>query len=1093
MKKSLLMRFATLVIAFVSLTFAAYAQVTTSSIIGTIKDAKGALPGASVKATHTPTGTVYAVSVNNDGRFTIGNMRVGGPYIVEVSFVGYKPEKLNDVFLKLGEPYTLNLTLNDNASTLNEVKVVGTNSLLNSNKTGATTSISNREIQVLPTVTRSLNDLTRLTPQANSTSIGGGNYRQNNFTVDGSEFNNNFGIGGNLPANGSPISIDALDQISINITPYDVTQGNVIGSSINAVTRSGTNEFSGSAYTYFRNQYQQGRHVGNFDLTRGELSDKTYGARFGGPIIKNKLFFFFNVEQQKTTRPGQQQVAATTAGTFGNNISRPTAANLDNLRNFLKNTYGYDAGDYQGYSFSADRLNILGRLDWNISDKHKLNIRYSQVESKDPSMVNGTSAAPSSFSTGSGRTNVNSLQFSSANYYQEANFYSLTAELNSTFGSVSNTFRGSYTNQNDPRSSDSAPFPFVDILEAGTPYTSFGYELFTAGNLRDVETYSFTDIIKWSRGKHSFTAGGQFDFNKTTNGFQRYGTSYYRYNSLNDFLTNQLPANYALTYSLAPGYAQAFPTFNYAQYTIFGQDEFQITDNFKLTAGLRFDMPSYPKALAEHPLLNNLTFANGIQISTASLPKTRISISPRLSFNWDVKGDRSLQVRGGSGIFTGKFPFVWIVNQAGDAGLLQITDIWGTGGSRGAVPGVFNPDPNAYRPATQPVAGTVLPNALTIISPDLKMPQTWKTSLAIDAKLPGGIVGTIEGIYNKDINTAYWNNVNLNQPTALAIPGYNDNRLFYPNAAADKYIYKLTNGLPATTGTGALNIYRLENGTQGHYYSITAKLEKQFSNGFAATLAYTNSGAKNLYDGSGDQASSAWQGTQTVNGSNTQELSYASYVVPNRIVASVSYGKEFFKHAKTTLSLFYQGSIDGRFSYVYSSDFNRDGANSDLIYIPNDASEIDFEQQTIGGVVYSNQAQKDLFFRYIEQDKYLSANKGKYAERNGAQFPWRNQVDVKLIQDVFVNVGGKKNTLQFTWDIFNVGNFINKNWGLVKQTNQRAILIPTNNTTIATNGTTKPLFRLATDRGLPITNTFRDLTSISSTYYMQFGFRYIFN
>ncbi|WP_293297873.1 TonB-dependent receptor [Pedobacter sp. UBA4863] len=1103
MKKSLLLKIVTVVFVVVGFVGSVSAQVTTSSMTGTVRDSKGALPGASIKARHTPTGTTYSLITNNDGRYTIGNMRVGGPYTVEISFVGFKTQTISDVFLKLAEPFVLNVTLQDNSSTLAEVKIIGaaTNSIMNSNRNGATTNISNREIQVLPSITRSLNDLTRLTPQANGTSIGGGNYRQNNFTVDGSEFNNNFGIGGNLPANGSPISLDALEQISINVTPYDVTQGNFIGSSMNAVTRSGTNQFSGSVYTYFRNQNQQGRHVGNFDLTRGELDDKTYGARFGGPIIKNKLFFFMNVEQQKTTRPGQQQIAATTAGTFGNNVSRPTVSDLNKLKEFLINNYGYDPGVYQGYSFAAERLNLLGRIDWNINDKHKLNIRYSQVESKDPSMVNNTSAAPSSFSSGAGRTGVNSLQFSSANYYQEANFYSLSGELNSQLGRFTNTLRASYTNQNDPRSSDSDPFPFVDILEGGTPYTSFGYELFTYGNLRDVKTTSIIDNLKWSSGKHNFTAGFQLDFNSTTNGFQRYGTSYYRYNSLNDFLTNQLPANYALTYSLEPGYAQAFPNFKSAQYSVYGQDEIQLTDRFKFAVGLRLDLPTYPKAMKEHPLLANQTFANGMKLSTAELPKANLMFSPRASFNWDVKGDRSVQVRGGSGIFTGKFPFVWIVNQAGDAGLLQVTETWGAGNtSYPTVPGVFNPDPNAYRPATQPAAGTILPSAITVISPDLKMPQTWKTSLAIDAKLPGGVIGTLEGIYNSDINTAFWNNVNLKTPSALNVSGYADNRVIYPNSNSDKYIVKLNNGQPSTTTGGAFNTYRLENGSKGHYYAVTAKLEKQFSNGFAATLAYTKSGAKNLYDGSGDQAGSAWAGTPTVNGSNSQELSYASYVVPNRVVASISYGKEFFKHAKTTLSLFYQGSIDGRFSYVYggsagnlTGDINRDGANADLIYIPKDASEIDFEPQTIGGVVYSNQAQKDLFFRYIEQDAYLSSRKGQYAERNGAQFPWRNQVDVKLLQDIFVNVGGKKNSLQFTWDIFNVGNFINKNWGLVKQTNQRAILNPRNAAALTPGGATKPLFWLATDRGLPITSTFRDLTSISSTYYMQFGFRYTFN
>lgn len=1093
-------KFLLLLITTVFATAAAFAQVTTSSMTGLIKDGKGeTLPGATVVAVHEPSGSSYSTTTNVEGRFAINNMRTGGPYTIKVTYIGYDAKTLTDVILKLGEAFVYNTTLEQGGAVLKEVSINATSnsrSILNGERNGAITNISTREILTMPSITRSINDLTRLTPQSNGQAVGGGNYRQNYVTVDGSDFNNAFGIGGNLPAGGSPISLDALEEISVNITPYDITSSGFVGSALNAVTRSGTNNFSGSAYTYFRTENQQGSSVGPNEILKQKLNDKTYGFRVGGPIIKNKLFFFVNAERQTTERPGQSRVANDgTNGTAGN-VARPTVARLDEIRNFVRNNYGYDVGEYQGYGFEFKRTNIVGRLDWNVSDKHKINVRYSQVESRDPSFVNGTSASPANIPNGSGRNDVNALAFSSANYYQEANFYSLSAEWNGTFGKFSNTLRASRTHQNDPRTTDGPLFPFVDILENGQSYTSFGTELFSYGNLRDVKTYSIVDNLKWTSGKHNFTAGFQLDFSTTKNGFQRYGTSYYRYNSVDDFLNKVPPYAYALTYSLAPGFTQAFPSFKFAQYSVYGQDDYRVSDNFRVTAGIRLDLPSYPEGLGNHPLVTPLSFNGGEKLSTATLPKARIMVSPRIGFNWDVNGDRTVQVRGGSGIFTGRFPFVWIVNQASDAGLLQFTlQRDPINGNPLTTP--FNPDPNFYRPTTPAAAGTSLQSAMTFISPNLKMPQTWKSSLAVDAQLPFGFVGTLEGIYNKDINTAFWRNANLVNPGQLDVTGYNDNRALYPNANADKFINKLTGGQVTPTSTGAYNAYVLDNGSKGYYWSVTAKLDKQFSNGFSASLAYTKSEAKNLYDGNGDQAGTAWQGTQTVNGSNFQELSYANYIAPDRIVASLSYSKEFLKHAKSTFSFFYQGSIDGRFSYTYSADINRDGANADLMYIPANASEITFVPLTIGSganaVTYTPQQQSDMFFRYVEQDPYLRSHKGQYAQRNGASLPWRNQVDFKFLQDIFVNIGGKRNTLQFSFDVFNLGNLLNKNWGVKKLVNTRSLLVPTNVSALGSAANPRPTFQLANDRGLPVSTTYRDDVSLSSTYYMQFGLRYIFN
>jgi len=1137
--------FATLLLLLA--TVGAYAQVTTSSITGLIKDASGEPSiGATVRAVHVPSGTTYGVAANGEGRFTIQNMRIGGPYTVEISFVGANTETRTGIILQLGQPYVLNVTLTSGGTQLNEVTVTATNprSILNSDKTGSITVVDRTAIQRLPSISRSLNDFTRLTPQASGQNIGGASNRSNYFSVDGSDFNNNFGIGGNLPAGGAPISLDAIEEISINITPYDVRQSGFTGAAINAVTRSGSNEFSGSAYGYFRNQSYQGSRVGDQNVTLQDQRFYQYGARIGGPIIKNKLFFFANFENEENRTPGQQRVAATTDAPYnsGNtNIARPTATQLDTYANFLRTRYNYDPGAYQGYSFTAPRTKILGRIDWNISQNHRFNVRYSQVESKSPSFPS-TSRSPfggyvypnatgTGFINGSGnRQNNTALFYQNANYFQEANFYSLAAELNSTFGktgSTTNTLRATYTRQNDPRSSpNSQLFPFVDILQDGSPFTSFGTEPFTYGNLRDVKIYSIKDDFNWVLGRNNFTAGYQGDFSETKNGFQRFGTGYYTFASWSDFENGRNPIDFGITYSLTPGFEQAFPTFKYQQHSVYLQDEIAVSDRLRITPGIRVDLTHYANTLQPLEKVSALTFANGEKIDLSALPGNQLLYSPRLGFNFDVLGNRTLQLRGGTGIFTGRVPYVWIVSQASDAGTLQITQTYGasTGTSSPTVPGPFNPDPTAYRPTTVPAAGSVIPSTTSSLARDFRFPQTWKSSLAVDAKLPGGIVGSVEAIVNREINAAIFRNANLVNPSALngttaAGGAYPDNRLIYPGASAasgttparteasNKYVNPLVNGSAVANGTGGTNVggYNaivLDNASRGYYFSLTGRLDKQFSSNLFGSLAYTYTNSKNLYDGGADQPLSAWQATATVNGSNNLDLSYNGNTVPHRVIGSLSYRKEYIGHLGTTVSLFYEGTSQGRYSYLYSADFNRDGANADLIYVPNNPSEITFTPITTGTganlvTQFTAAQQSDAFFAFIDQDPYLSTRKGQYAERNGAKFPWRNQVDVKILQDIFTNIGGKRNTLQLSLDIFNVGNLINNNWGRVKQLTYNNFLEPQNTANLTTNtpNGTRPTFRLGRDNvtGQLLTTAFRDAVSLSSTYYMQVGLRYIFN
>ncbi|MBA2329473.1 MAG: TonB-dependent receptor [Flavisolibacter sp.] len=1073
-----------------------YAQVTTSSITGTVLGTDGQpLAGATVTAVHLPSATTYTTVANREGLFNIANMRVGGPYRITINFVGLQPYTLEDVNLQLAEPFRLNATLREDVRTLEAVTVTG-GRRRTVDRTGITSNIGVRQINTLPSISRSINDLARLTPQSNGAAVGGGNYRQNYVTVDGSDFNNAFGIGSNLPAGGNPVSLDALEEITISITPFDIRQSNFIGSSLNAVTRSGTNNFSGSVYTYFRNQGQQGNTVKGNDFTKQNFDFKQYGFRVGGPIIPNKLFFFINGETEKTVRPGQQRFAATANAPFGSaeNIARPTTTELDAISDYLAKTYGYETGPYQGYDFEAERKKLLARIDWNISNNHRLNVRYSFNEGKDPFFVSGsTGSTGNTFASGAGRTNINALHFKNSNYFQETNFYSIQAELNSTFGRIGNNFRISKNNQNEPRSTESSEFPFVDILKDGQPFTSFGFEPFSFGNLRDVEIYSLVNNVTSTIGKHNLLGGIQIDYSTTKNGFQPLGASYYRFNSWEDFVTGQKPNDFAYTHSLKEGYEQVFPGFKFMQYSGYVQDEVNFSPKFKLTIGLRADLTTFPdvEEVKTNPLVADLTFANGARINTGELPKPTVMFSPRLGFIYDPYENRSLMVRGGTGIFTGRVPFVWIVGQSGNSGMLQVTRSFnGTANT----PGPFNPDRAAYFPSTVPPAGTVIPSTVTAFAEDFTMPQTWKTSLGLDVRLPAGFLGTLVGIFNKDINVTYSRNLNLVNPVPLNIAGYPDNRLIYPSSINQKFLNPLTNqGQTSPTGTSQFNAIVSDNESRGFYFSLTAKLEKQFAGGLYANIAYTKSVAANLYDGAGDQPFNTWNLIQTVNGPNTPTLAQAGYIVPDRVIAAISYRKEYFKYLGTTISMFYEGSHQGRFSYLYGGDLNRDIVNQDLIYIPRNPSEITFVSATYAGVTYTPQQQSDAFFAYMEQDDYLRKRKGQYAERNGALFPWRNQFDVKLLQDIFTNIGGKRNTLQLSVDVFNFGNLLNSRWGVTQSTNASSILVPTNANALVPGGTVRPTFRLQQDRGKLATETFRDDLTLSSTYYMQFGLRYIFN
>ena len=1040
------------------------AQVTTSSISGKVTDErKGVLPGATVVATHTPSGSQYYAVADQHGLYRLLNVRPGGPYKVEVRMVGFQTNVHEGVTATLGENKILNVILKEEAVGLGEVTVSAEAipNGMDSDRAGATTAISTEQINTLPTVSRSLNDVLALTPQAAATSngfaVGGGNYRQSYVTVDGAAFNNAFGIGSNLPAGGSPISLDALEMMTINVTPFDVRQSGFTGGAINAVTKSGTNDIHVSIYDYFNNDGLVGTKFGKKDamgnypdkLKLSETLDNTIGVSVGGPIVKNKLFFFVNFEFQSDKDPGQNHFARLHEGDdWGGTTqyNRPTVERMDEIKDYLNTHYNYDPGRYQNYSMSTPDLKLLARVDWNINDNNKLNVRYSLVKNKYSSTPSSSiSPLPSSVYNRNtyGRTSDYALYFESSRYFQEQNFASVAAELNSSFlsGRLHNMFRATYSHQDEPRSYVGDLFPTVDILEPledGTKavYTSFGPDPFTYGNLRDVKTAVFTDELSYLTGVHNFVLGAQFEYNKTENGYMQGGAGYYVYNSWNDFMSQltdnpAAPAAFAITYGNNANHDQVYPSFKYLQYSLYLQDEMSLSERFNLSVGLRLEVPTYPSIASyntneEFEELASVESSTIYGLSTADMPKARLNFSPRIGFNWDLMGDRSLILRGGSGFYTGRLPFVWIVSTVGNSNCMQNQFI------------TTDPDDNVTF-ATSPdaiiaansdnlfVGDLPAPQSPTIMDKDLKMPQTWKSSLALDAKLPGGIKATLEGIYNKDITSVAVTKLGIVKGDAVQLLGEPEER--------DNWV---SEGILNSLGKPVTPYYITNSDNKGYYYSGTAQLSKDFDCGLNLMAAYTYSNGKNVIDGIGDQVTSAFNtNTFGVNGSNSQELGYSSYVSPNRILFNVGWTWPSGKRSTETIGLYYEGFNHAyigsysytRYSYTMTTNVNGDGGANSLIYIPTETE--------LSEMPFVSEENAEDFNQFIMQDKYLNNHRGEYAERGGAIAPWRHTFNFKYERTIKFN-GGEK--LSFGIDVNNIANLIYRGWGNMQRLSSSDIL-----------------------------------------------------
>ena len=1096
--KCLIAAFAAMLMAVV-----ASAQVTTSALGGRVVDANGEpVIGAAVVATHTPSGTVYGVVTNEAGRYTINGMRSGGPYSVEVSCLGYQSVVYTDLTLQLAETSALNAELKEDSEMLGEAMVIAAAaSKFAAEKTGAATNISGSQITSLPTVTRSITDVTRLSPYGgNGMSFAGADGRTANFTVDGANFNNNFGLNSNLPGGGSPISIDAIEEMQVVISPYDVRQTNFIGGGVNAITKSGTNTFRGTAYVYHQNQDLHGDTVAGvqIDGARAKDMNTTYGFTLGGPIIKNKLFFFVNAEITKTPSVVNRWRGTSDMDENGNGIgnpdnyiSRTTLYDLERVSKFVKERYGYDTGSWTDFPADESNRKILARLDWNINDNHKLAIRYNYTLNRYWSSPNGTSMDGGS-RLSSYRMSKNSMSYANSMYSQDNLVNSLSLDLNSRFSdNLSNQFLVTYSQLNDVRGSNSELFPFIDIKKDGDNYLSLGYELFTLNNGVHNTIATLKDDLTYYAGNHKVVFGLSAEYQMADNVYMRNGTGYYRYNSVDDFLNDAAPEVVALTYGYN-GEEQPAARVRFYKAGLYAQDDWNVNDSFKLSYGLRLDGLFFNNS---DVVTNNAILAidyyddngNKRNIDTGKWPSASITVSPRIGFNWDVTEDRSLTLRGGTGLFSGRIPLVFFTNMPTNSGSVQYKAALGPSGdkvdmSQFAGGLQVDKDGNAtiaalrdklisigYPKNYEPKDG-VLPSSIAAVDPKFKMPQVWKTSLAVDYNFPTSFPFSItaEAIYNKTINAVCASDWSLLPPEGFAKFNGVDNRPIFP----DNY----------RRGTKAIV---LENTSKGYGWSANLTMKMQPIEGLSLMAAYTHTVSKEVTGMPGSDAESAMYYVPTVAGINRTGLHNSQYVTPDRVVASVTHSDKSGNH----FSFIYEAWRGGyNYSYMLTNDMNGDTYQYDAIYIPTD------EQVKNKEFRFVSEDDANRFLAFAHNDKYLSKNQGKYAEAYSVYSPWVHRVDFSYKHDFKVNIGKTTNVLQLCLDVKNLLNMFNSSWGVSKHINPD-VFTTGEARILKYEGMDKDGYAtFSTVKGIDgNTQTFVHNHALGQCWYASIGIKYLFN
>ncbi|OLE83249.1 MAG: hypothetical protein AUF76_06995 [Acidobacteria bacterium 13_1_20CM_2_65_9] len=1071
--------------------FASAQGVTTASVTGVIKDAQGGvIPGATVMAVHEPSGTSYETVTQSDGRFFIQGMRVGGPYKVTASLPGFSSEQKNNLTLTLGVAQDLDFTLKV-AAVAETITVVGqSDPVFSSSHTGAATAVSREELATLPTVSGRINDMTRLSPQySGSGGFAGADNRMNNITVDGSYFNNSFGLGSQPGdrTNVAPISLEAIEQVQVSVAPFDVRQGNFVGAGVNTVTRSGTNSFVGSGYYRYRNESFVGTEALGQTVNPGTFKTTNAGEWLGGPIVKNRLFFFESFESQKDQRPLTTYVSNPGGVPATGNTTRVLASDLNALSAFLSSKFTYDTGPYEGITKVVPGKPFLVKGDYNVNGQNKVTFRYNMLNSRTPVIVSGSS----SLGNPSGRSpnTTTFLDFANSNYSILENIRSGIGEWNAVIGNnLSNNLIVGYTHQDESRGALDKLFPFVDVLDgSGVAYTSFGSEPFTPNNELRYNTFQAQDSFTKFGRNHSLTFGGAVEKYHSENVFFPGKQSVYVYNSLADFYTD------------ANGYlASPTRTVSSVWYSsAYVQDEWRPRPNLTVTGGVRVDVASWGKTAYDNPNVDALTFRdqNGspINYNSGALPKATPLWSPRVGFNYDLTGDQQTQLRGGTGVFTGKPLYVWISNQIGNTGMLTgLVQVDNTS----AFP--FNPNPDAYKPATVTGAPATTVD-LAVTDPNFKFPQTWRSNIAVDRKLPWGLVGTGEFIYNRNVNGMLYINANL-PPAQSAYTGV-DNRprwaatTAFPACAATGQAGPCVTRLNNAVGNQIIQNIVLTNENVGRNWTIATSVSKQMTRGFTIKGGYSHSESRNVND-PGSIAAGSWTSNAIFTDPNNPPLSFSQYSPGHRYFIATSYTKQYFNLGATTIAAFFDAHTNGNNSYIFSADANGDTAANDLIYIPRDTSETNFVGFTAGGKTFTAADQATAFEAYIQQDDYLRNHRGQYAERYALFYPIVKRLDLSLTQDVFHSIGGRRHSGQIRLDINNFGNLLNHNWGVGQIPIQNRIL-----TNPAADAQGRLSYRLATVTGVSgtelISHTFQTTASLSNpsnadVYIMMLSFRYTF-
>lgn len=1051
-----------------TISFVSKSQVTTSTLSGTVSSSENAksLAGATVQISFADAGIKKTIATNSEGSFVVPNLRVGGPYTVTVTYTGFQEKTEQNIFLELGQNTALEIKLEPGNTTLSNVSVSSRSKIFDNQRTGASTNISSRQLRTLPTISRSADDFTRLTPSAsatyNGTSFAGRNGQYNNYSLDGAVFNNPFGLDAPTPGGqtgAQPISLDAIDQIQVNIAPYDVTQAGFTGAGINTVTKSGTNKFTGTVYGFFRNQSFTGKKVDGDKIVVPDLKQLQAGFSLGGAIKKSKLFYFVNFETEQREDQPTSYVARNAQNANSNNASRVLESDLQEVSQILKQRFGYETGPYQGYTLKQKNYKWIAKLDWVINNNHSLSFTYNGLDAtkEKPAHPNAIRRRGPDYTT---------LQYKNSGYQISNKLHSFGTELKSNFGSeFANKLRAVYTTFRDNRKPFSTPFPVLNITKYGTMYIAAGHEPFSINNVLNQDALQLTDNFNIILPKHTMTIGASYESFKFGNSFNLtgYGPALFGDIDIQTFKDsvpvggNVVFGAYPLDVDVAGAAAAAKANkwqwyyLTVAQISAYIQDEWKVSDNFRVTYGLRMDAPKYsnlsyvaPDGTKSTPTVQNndnltlfdehgepVTNGKGKQLDNTRLPSSKPLFSPRLGFNWDVKGDKTFQLRGGTGLFTGRFPFVWLGNAIG------------------------NPFSFFY----------------CATASNFKWPQIWRSNIGADLK-SGATIYTVDLAYSKDVNAMMVRNYNLGTPTGSLNSGIGDTRAVY--AAADK---------------GTANAYVFTNTKSGYQVNLSAQVQHTFRKGLYLTGSYNYLVAKDASSISAEISSDAFDRNPILNNANEAINSTSLYGNTHRFVLAAikrfDYGKG--KYA-TTVSLFGNWSSGNRFAYVYGGDINNDGtATNDLMYVPKN-SEIDKMQFAplldVNGSVQDAAAQRTAYKSFIAQDKYLSSKRGMYTEKYAGENPWFSQVDMRILQDFVIGEGAKKSTIQFSIDFVNIGNLISSKWGVVKYASASGYFQP-----ISVNTSSgSPVYQF--DPSLK--KTFISSPDLPSRWQMQFGLRYIF-